>query len=128
MAANTPVLHTLTGAVGVRLDEIMQFIASAYSGASTFRGRRWQISATNSFPAAAANVKFDTQNRAADSLTQGEQWVDVPLGMLALSVNTLYYVSCMDTNNAAESSSWATAISFTTYNDPYTGAVFAAGQ
>ena len=128
MAADTPVIWTPTGMVGVRLDEVLQLVASLYSGASTFRGRRWQVSLTNSFPASSTNVRYDTQARAADGRSQGEQWLEVPLALLNLAAGTAYYISCMDTNNADEASSWATSITFTTYADPFTGAVFVAGQ
>lgn len=129
MAANTPVIWTPTGQTGVRMDEVLQLVASAYSGASTFRGRRWQVSVTNSFPASSTNVRWDTQARAADSRSQGEQWLEVPLALVMdLAASTVYYVSCMDTNNADEASSWATSISFTTYADTFTSSVFLAGQ
>mgnify|MGYP001558283955 CR=1 FL=1 len=127
MAANTPTIITASGQT-VRLNEILQIIASAYAGAGTLRGRRWQVSATNSFPASDANRKWDTRHRASDSRSQGAQWVEIPLESLELAANTTYYLSCADLNTSAETSSWATAISIVTEANLYTSTKWTQGQ
>lgn len=126
MAANTPVIWTAS-ATGVR-PEILCVLASVYSGSGTLRGRRWQVSKTNSFPASSPNLVYDTQARASDGISQGSDWVDIPLESLNIAPGDTLYVSCIDTNSVPETSSWATAKSFVIVANQFTSAVWAQGQ
>ena len=127
MAANQPtVLMPVTGETGIRLDDVLMFLKSPYSGAGTQRELRVQVSTVNSFPSSSAII--DTSLRENDDRAQGDDWAELQLAMYGLAASTLYYLSCMVRNTSNEPSSWASSVSFTTEADPLTAATWTAGQ
>ena len=133
MAADLPVLWNASAETGVRLDAPYLAVKAPYSGAGTQREARWQVSKTNSFPATATNAVFDSGLRENDDREQGDDWIEIPVGLdmpglAAWAASTTYYVSCLGRNTSSESSSWATAISFTTEAAKVTAATWANVQ
>jgi len=126
MAAGTPsIIYPTNGETGIRLAHVLLALKAPYSGAGTQREVRWQVSTTNSFPATTALV-WDSGLRENDDHALGDDWVEVPLPLLAASATT-YYLSCLVRNTSDESSSWATAVSFATETG-LTTAVWEAAQ
>lgn len=122
MAAGTPVLWSPPdGETGVPLDSILVCLKSAYSGAGTQREARWRIRL-----AADASVVWDSLLRENDDLSQGDDWIDIPLAHVPLEPSTSYTIGVLVRNTSNESSSESTVHTFTTAAAPVTSATFRA--
>lgn len=125
MAASTPVIvQPVASEAGIRPDDLLMCVKQTYQGASTQRECRWQISATNSFPASGSNLLFDSLLREDDSLGQGDDWIEIQCSLIPLAIGTTYYLSCLVRNGSNESSSWATGVAFTTTTGLLTAATW----
>ena len=113
-----------TTEAGIRLNEPLIAIKSAYTGAGTQREVRWQLSATSAFPASSTNVRWDSLLRENNDNQLGDDWVEIPVPLLTLTAGGTYYLSCLVRNTSSESSSWATAIEIAFESAPLTSTTF----
>ena len=133
MAAGTPTVLAPAAAEVVRLETVLAVLKTPYSGAGTQRELRVQVSRTNAFPAWATNAVFDSLLREDDSHAQGDDWCEVQVGrqlpgLAAWAAATTYYCSALVRNTSSESSSWATAVTFTTAAAEVSASTWRAAQ
>ena len=107
-----------TGTPTVRGNEVLIVAKTALVNQ---REARWQVSLTNSFPAAAPNLVFDSQLREPDAAWLTADTCEIELSRLGESHNvsegavagTTYYVSVQTRTNGGATSGWATGEAFT---------------
>ena len=113
MAAGTPTIWYPTGTpAGIRLDDRLIAIKAPYSGDGAQSEVQWQISAAADF----ATTVYDSTLHAPDDWTSGDDWIEVPLALLALAASTTYYVRCRVRNDEVSpvTSSWSASATFVT--------------
>ena len=79
------------------------------SGAGTQRECQWDLATDAAFTA----IVWTSYLRENDDQDQGDDWIEIPVPLVPLLSATLYYLRCRVRNTSNETSSFATAVSFT---------------
>jgi hypothetical protein len=118
MAADTPVVVAPDGESGIRLDSTLMALKTPYSGAGTQSEVHWRVGAESGM----TTILWETLLRENDDHWLGDDWVEIPLALIALSPDTTYHLDVRVRNTIPETSSYATSVSFTTEDAAATSA------
>lgn len=125
MAAGTPTIYCPNAtSTGYKLQHVLRALKSPYSGAGAQREAQWDLATDAAF----ASIVWTTKLRENDDLTQGDDWVEIPVPMIPLATATTYYLRVKVRNTSNETSSYATAVSFTMETAPLTSTEWAQAQ
>ena len=127
MAAGTPtIIYPAGSETGIRTECVLVALKNPYSGAGTQRECRWQLANDSGF--GAGTIVWDSLLRENDDREQGDDWVEIPMPLIPAARATVYYLRCLVRNTSGESSSNATAVSFTTESATVTSTTWGQAQ